>query len=74
MDTVRVIHDPEGQSLTVWFGDPTREAASGEDEYGVIVMRDKAGLVLGVEILGYTGTPGSVLLQPPLNKQKGVDR
>ena len=55
MDTVRVIHDPDGQSLTVWFGDPTTEASSAEDEHGVIVMKDDAGRVIGVEIIGYGG-------------------
>jgi uncharacterized protein YuzE len=73
MDTVRVINDPEGQSLTIWFGDPKREAATGEDEYGVIVMRDEAGKVLGVEILGYTGKPSTVELVHPY-KEEGVDR
>ena len=63
MDTVRVIHDPDGQSLTVWFGDPTTEASSAEDEHGVIVMKDDAGRVIGVEIIGYGGTPTGVALE-----------
>lgn len=27
MDTVKVIHDREGQTLTVWFGKPGSEQA-----------------------------------------------
>ena len=63
MDTVRVIRDPDGQSLTVWFGDPTTEATSTEDDHGVIVMKDEAGRVIGVEIIGYAGTPTGVALE-----------
>ena len=73
MDTVRVINDPEGQSLTVRFGDPKGETASGPDENGVIVMKDEAGQVIGVEILGYTGKPSRVELVHPYKKE-GVDR
>ena len=63
MDTVRVIHDREGQTLTVWFGDPQREAVSAEDEHGVVVMKDDGGRIIGVEILGYTGMPRGVTLE-----------
>ena len=42
MDTVRVIHDREGQTLTVWFGKPSSEVSSSDNEHGVIVMKDQA--------------------------------
>jgi hypothetical protein len=63
MDTVRVIHDRGGRTLTVWFGNPAEEARSAEDEHGVVVMKDNAGRVIGVEILGYDGRPRGVTLE-----------
>ena len=65
MDTVRVIHDRAGQTLTVWFGDPTRESVSSVDDAGVVVMKDEEGRVIGVEILSYTGQPRAVALEMP---------
>ena len=63
MDTVRVIHDREGQTLTVWFGDPARESVSSVDDAGVVVMKDEDGRVIGVEVLSYTGQPQAVALE-----------
>ena len=63
METARVIHDLEGRTLTIWFGDPSREFASGETEDGVIVMKDDAGHVVGVEIFSFTGNPRAVGLE-----------
>ena len=37
-DTVKVIHDREGQS----------EASSTDNEHGVVVMKDQAGEVIGI--------------------------
>jgi hypothetical protein len=63
MDTVRVIHDRAGQTLTVWFGDPARESVSSVDDAGVVVMKDEDGRVIGVEVLSYTGQPQAVALE-----------
>ncbi|MGH9159338.1 MAG: DUF2283 domain-containing protein [Vicinamibacteraceae bacterium] len=63
MDAVRVIHDRHGQTLTVWFGDATKEAVTEQTESGVLIMRDASGRVLGVEILSYEGEPTEVSLQ-----------
>ena len=63
MDTVKVIHDREGQTLTVWFGKPSSEVSSSDNEHGVIVMKDQAGAVIGIEVLGYTGLPTSIALE-----------
>ena len=63
METVRVIHDLEGRTLTIWFGDPSREFASGESEDGIVVMKDDTGQVIGVEILSFTGNPRAVALE-----------
>lgn len=43
MDTVKVIHDREGQTLTVWFGKPSSEVSSSDNEHGVVVMKEQAG-------------------------------
>ena len=64
MDTVHVIHDREGRSLTVWFGDPLREHTSSADEHGVVVMKDPDGRVIGVEVLNFDGNPRAVSLSP----------
>ena len=66
MDTVKVIHDREGQTLTVWFGEPSSEVSSSDNEHGVIVMKDKAGAVIGIEVLGYTGHPTAIALEAPV--------
>ena len=66
MDTVKVIHDREGQTLTVWFGEPSSEVSSSDNEHGVIVMKDKAGAVIGIEVLGYAGHPTAVTLEAPV--------
>ena len=63
METVRIIHDREGGTLTIWFGEPSSEAASGETEDGVIVMKDEAGRVIGVEVLSFLGNPRAVALE-----------
>ena len=63
METVRVIHDREGGTLTIWFGEPAGEVASGETEDGVIVMKGDAGRVIGVEVLGFAGNPRGVALE-----------
>ena len=65
MDTVKVIHDREGQTLTVWFGKPSSEATSSDSEHGVVVMKDQAGAVIGIEVLGYTGQPMAIALEVP---------
>jgi hypothetical protein len=62
METVRVIHDRAGHSLTLWFGDPSCEITAAADEHGVIVMKDPDGRVIGVEILNYVGDPAAVSL------------
>ena len=63
METVRVIHDREGRTLTIWFGEPTREASSGATDDGVIVMKDDNGRVIGIEVLSFAGDPRAVALE-----------
>ena len=53
MDKIKVIHDPVGHTLTVWFDDPAREHVCQETAEEVILMKDTNGKVIGFEMLHY---------------------
>jgi len=53
MDPVRVFYDHEGNTLTVWFADPRREAVAEETGDEIILMKDTLGRVIGFEKLNY---------------------
>lgn len=53
MEKVKVYYDREGNTLTVWFGDPAEEYICEETGDEVILMKDKSGNVLGFEKLNY---------------------
>ena len=57
METVKVIHDREGETLMVWFGDPGSETTGEPTDDGVVVMKDADGRVIGVEVLQFAGQP-----------------
>ena len=50
---VKVIHDRTGNSLTVWFGDPSDEYICSETGEEVVLIRDKNLKVIGFELLGF---------------------
>ena len=50
---MRIFHDREGQTLTVWFGEPTREHVCEQITDEVVLMKDRAGRVIGVEELNF---------------------
>jgi len=50
---VRVYHDREGNSLTVWFDDRKKEVVCEEVNDDVILIKDKHGRVIGFERLNY---------------------
>jgi uncharacterized protein YuzE len=54
MAQVKVFYDETGNTLTVWFGDPQSEYISEETGEEVILMKDKAGHVIGFEKLNFT--------------------
>jgi hypothetical protein len=56
MDRIKVIHDPVGHTLTVWLGDPRQEYLSTLTDDEVVIMKDRAGRILGFEILHYRPT------------------
>jgi hypothetical protein len=53
MAAVRIFHDQEGQTLTVWFDEPIREYVCEQAADDVVLMKDRAGRVIGVEKLNF---------------------
>ena len=53
MDTIRLVHDVAGSTLTVWLGDPATEHVCEETADEVVLMKDATGRVIGVEILHF---------------------
>jgi hypothetical protein len=53
MAQVKVYYDREGNSLTVWFGNPQDEYVCEETGDEVILMKDKSGCVIGFEKLNF---------------------
>ena len=62
MIQVKVYYDREGNTLTVWFGDPAdevlavsqREYVAEETGEEIVLMKDKDGKVIGFEKLNFT--------------------
>ncbi len=53
MDKVRIYHDRTGNTLTVWFDDPAKEAICEEIEDHVVLVKDRRGRIIGFERLNY---------------------
>ena len=53
MEQVKVFFDKVGNTLTVWFGDPSDEYICEETGEEIILMKDKNGNVIGFEKLNY---------------------
>ena len=51
---MKVFYDPAGHTLTVWFGDPMAEHVCEETGDEVILMKDRAGHVIGFEKLNFS--------------------
>ncbi len=54
MAEVKVYYDQEGNTLTVWFGNPKDEYVAEETGDEVVLMKDKKGNVIGFEKLNYS--------------------
>ena len=54
MARVKVYFDQQGNTLTVWFGDPKTEHICEETGDEVILMKDRVGRVIGFEKLNFT--------------------
>ncbi len=53
MDKVRVFFDRTGNTLTVWFDDPAKEAICQEIDDDIVLVKDRRGRVIGFERLNY---------------------
>jgi len=54
MIKIKVLHDRTGNTLTVWFGEPQDEYVCEETGEEVILMKDRAGRVIGFEKLNFS--------------------
>jgi len=53
VDKVRVCFDRAGNTLTVWFDDPSKESVCEEVGDDVVLMKDRRGRVIGFERLNF---------------------
>lgn len=51
MAQIKVIHDPAGETLTVYWDDPEREEVCEEVGDGLILIKDAQGEAIGFERL-----------------------
>ena len=54
MAEVKIYYDKQGNTLTVQFGNPQEEYICEETGDEVVLMKNKAGVVIGFEKLNYT--------------------
>lgn len=54
MAQIKVYYDREGNTLTVWFGDPADEYVTEEIGEEIVLMKDRDGKVIGFEKLNFT--------------------
>ena len=54
MAELRVFHDREGKTLTVWFTEPSEEHVCEETGDEVVLMKDSSGRVIGFEKLNFS--------------------
>lgn len=61
MAVVKVYYDQQGNTLTVWFGDPETEYEVEETGEEVVLMKNKEGTVIGFEKLNFVPSPSTPL-------------
>lgn len=54
LNTIKLYYDSRGNTLNVWFDDPSNECFSEETGEEVILNKDKRGKVIGFEKLNYS--------------------
>jgi hypothetical protein len=59
MAHIKVIHDPIGETLIVYWDDPQREETCKEVGHGIILIKDIQGEVIGFERLYFKSTQPS---------------
>ena len=53
MEKVRVFYDRQGNTLSVWFDDPSKEHVCEEADDDVVLVKDRRGHVIGFERLNF---------------------
>jgi hypothetical protein len=53
VDEVRWFYDRSGNTLTVWFDDPTKEVECEEVDDDVLLIKDRRGRRIGFEQLNH---------------------
>ena len=53
MKPIKLFFDKKGNTLNVWFDDPAKESVSEETSEEIIIVKDKKGKVIGIEVLNY---------------------
>lgn len=53
MKKLRVYYDREGNTLSVWFDDPSKEHVCEESDDDMVLVKDRRGRVIGFERLNY---------------------
>ena len=53
MDKLRVYYDKKGNTLSVWFDDPSKEFVCEESDDDVVLVKDRRGRVIGFERLNF---------------------
>lgn len=61
MAQVRIYYDREGNTLTVWFGNPSDEVVAEETGDEVVLMKDRLGRVIGFEKLNFALQPAEII-------------
>jgi uncharacterized protein YuzE len=54
MAQIKVYYDREGNTLTVWFGNPADEYIAEETGEEIVLIKDRDGKVIGFEKLNFT--------------------
>ncbi len=54
MAELKVFHDREGETLTVWFGNPQDEYICEETGDEVVLIKDATGRVIGFEKFNFS--------------------
>jgi hypothetical protein len=50
---LRVCYDREGNTLSVWFGDPAKEHVCEEADDDIVLVKDRKGRIIGFERLNF---------------------
>jgi uncharacterized protein YuzE len=53
MARLRVYYDKKGNTLSVWFDDPSKEFVCEESDDDVVLVKDRRGRVIGFERLNF---------------------